>query len=538
MVKREEIIDDVKREYSNLDGQWTSLTAHKIRSEMLITLDFIKKVYPGMTSMDEIIEKYYQDNFVKNDYEGLMFGYTYALDQIQNHLKNPNGIWKVYDSSEDKSKFFREPVLRYTINKVKNHEMFARDIICGFASNHKLSESQLNAMPVEKREKLFNEYDKVVRKYGVSVWENLYKERYIKGIKKTITILEKLGVLEDERNRHNEYMGKIGLEALQLEEQIPSIDDNGYVFGCDLEKCSVFQLEAILSFYSNRLEKHRENLGIGLFMLKEFKEQKVKNISAEQLKAAWKKYRILDFMVNNLIQLQCEEYQKKENDEIQVPSIVDQKGAVYVEAYESLFDVQNGMGDVDLYKMTNGANKQNQYLIKGRLMEDLILQSVRENANWGIMAENDGSIKIKKLVCIGIDIPGFNMPLRLHYPLEDLRKLMRGYVGEDEMPLYIGADDFVINGDNFGTQLLLPITPKQSATVKKLAKRKEEKPSEVSKLVKHIACVQLPNMVKKLLDEKTGKKQQYPDYINIFTRRVRRTQRRGGALPEDSGFSH
>ena len=117
-------------------------------------------------------------------------------------------------------------------------------------------------------------------------------------------------------------------------------------------------------------------------------------------------------------------------------------------------------------------------------------------------------------------------------------ELMKEYVGEEEVPIYIGADDFVLDGDNFGTQLLLPITSKQSAALKKLARRKEDRPSEVSKLVKHIACVQLPNMVRKLLDEKTGKTQQYPDYINIFTRRVRQAQRKGGAVPEDGVFGH
>ena len=259
MLNREEIIDDVNRECGNLDSQWTSLTAHKIRSEMLIALEFIKKVYPGMTSIDEIIKKYYQDNFVENDYDGLMFGYTYALDEIQEHFKNPNDIWKVYDTSNNKSSFFREPFVRYTTNKAQNHEMFARDIIYGYISNNRISEIQLNAMSIEERQQTFNEYHKNFRKDAVARFEKRYKERYIMAIKKIVMVLERLGVLDEERSRHNENMRKLGLEVLKLEEQISAISENGYVFGNDLENCSIFQLEAMLSFYSNRLEKHRES---------------------------------------------------------------------------------------------------------------------------------------------------------------------------------------------------------------------------------------------------------------------------------------
>ena len=43
----------------------------------------------------------------------------------------------------------------------------------------------------------------------------------------------------------------------------------GNIFGIDLNKCSIFQLEAILSFFMNRLEKERESLGTGMFFLSE-----------------------------------------------------------------------------------------------------------------------------------------------------------------------------------------------------------------------------------------------------------------------------
>jgi len=64
MAQKEDIIAAVNREYGNLDGEWSSFTAHGIRRAMMDALRFIEKVYPDITSMDEIIKRYYEDNFV------------------------------------------------------------------------------------------------------------------------------------------------------------------------------------------------------------------------------------------------------------------------------------------------------------------------------------------------------------------------------------------------------------------------------------------------------------------------------------------
>ena len=42
------------------------------------------------------------------------------------------------------------------------------------------------------------------------------------------------------------------------------------------------------------------------------------------------------------------------------------------------------------------------------------------------------------------------------------------------------------------------------------------------------------NTVKKLLKLKTGKNQTYPDYINIFTKKIRRTQRKDISTSNDN----
>lgn len=164
------------------------------------------------------------------------------------------------------------------------------------------------------------------------------------------------------------------------------------------------------------------------------------------------------------------------------------------------------------------------YMVKSRLIEDIILQSIEQNINWGIM-EEDEAIRIGKRVLLGFDIPGLNAPLRVHCNLTDLKSIMHDYLKTDEVPLYVGTEDFRTSGRGDGTPLLLPLRNPEINYIKKVSKKKNFESGPAEKYIKHVACTQMPNQLKRILSEKTGKTQKYPDKANIYTKKIIKSDR-------------
>lgn len=482
----------------NLEHNWTSLEAYEMKKRIKATFDFIERNYKsqGICEIDEILTSY-QSRMQKNHAGiGSMSSYTLRndlMERINELARSPNA-------------------------------KIAKEIA-------KFSNKTLKPMMNEQFQKILNE--KIVL---------LLRE------------LDFLGSLSQNQIKYNETMKKIGLEGLQLSDGAEAVSASGELYGVSLKDATIPQLEAIYTFYANRLEKEREKIGMGLFTIKKIIEQSrlqeegeperavktgterlvIKSaMDSENLKAIWKRQQIL----LKIVERHQEEVIKILNEdvlgqnakgEISVSKVYERIFKNYEERYPKILGDEKAdlKADVELLVRTIGFERFAYYYSKEVMLEDLVMHASKQNWNWGIILEKDNRSSLKRYCFIGIDIPGLNMPLRLHFPIERIREIAKNYLKTEEFPLYIGNEDFSVNGRMIGTNLLLPLIPKQIEEVKKLAKKAKVNMIENVEIIKHIAATQLPNPIKKLLDDKTGRTQKYPDYISVVTGEIRRTPRK------------
>lgn len=529
MEEKERIYEHLNREYDNLERLWTSGQAHYMRNNMKNTLKFIERLYQKGKAPEDIraVIKDYVEHFVNIEkFKGLSAERIFLKDEYEEFLKNPNLIWEVYDAMEDKKSFFEADYTSYSTNKNKNREKFVKSLF-GLTLTKFNVDSWNDVKRKEFAEIVVNQFKS--NSYVIKD-ENRRKPQLIKVI---MTLLNDLRITSDFSEtirNHNNSMKKIGLEFLSVSDNIDEIVGDGKIFDIDLMQCSLLQLEALLVFYTNRLEKVFENVGEGLFLLEHVRRNKENGLTGNEfinndiLKEVWKKKRILGMIAETLMDGTYDELEKSNepiSDEL-TDKIYSKLIEPYNYAYQKMFGAEL---EEDLAISAYSFGKQSNYLIKNKMIEGIIIEAFRNNYNWGIM-EEEGELRIRKRVLLGIDIPGLNMPLRVHYELDKLKDVMKEYLETEEVPLYIGSEDFNFYGKNFGTQLMIPVTSQKATMIKNASKKSSDLTKEALKCQKHIACIQLPNTVKRLLTIKTGKNQLYPDYINIFTKTIRRTERK------------
>ena len=151
------------------------------------------------------------------------------------------------------------------------------------------------------------------------------------------------------------------------------------------------------------------------------------------------------------------------------------------------------------------------------LMDFLITENVSKN--WGIIDEN----KKSRYVLVGADIPGLNMPLRLHIDRSEFLKFIYSKQGSSIIRLYDGKEDFMSNGKNIGTNYLFPITYEQEKSIIKTADNTRETDYR-SGFINHLAFLADPRRYPKHLQKmkkiiKKGKEkvvyEVVPRYIDL-----------------------
>lgn len=539
----------------NVERSWTSYSVYLSKMKMKEAIVAIPKWYPDgnvPTDLTEILQDYKAIGTVETH---INYGHTYFLDELEKFLKNPNALWNFYDKYKDKKDFSQDPFIKYSTNISQNTEMFFSEMLYNV-----LQTNEIRVLECGDREKitkhLVNVYKNIISKQYVE----LYKFQLIASLQNVVEKLERLGSLEDMRVLNNTVAERLGLDFFKISNEIPLVE-KGKICGVEFENCSIFQLEAMLCHYCNRLEKVRESIGKGLFFLcylcghSDVFKMNVHIVDDEELLECQKEYVVLQNILDEMLKTAHYMFEKSKIDKTDEPKFLDiynQTVDKYFSAYAEFFQlVEKGKETSEearqefeiafkTYNVTNSHYKHFDYLTKQSLVEDLIIQAERNNINWGVMEDGNDGYKIQWKVLLGFDVPGLNTTLRVHVPIGIFRKTVYDYLHLTEAPLYVGREDFDIADKVSGTQFLLPLTQKQLKSVKlylakhKVSTSKVENKQDKSfkntidavRRVKHINYMQLPNTTKRLLSEKTAKTQEFPDYINIFTGTIRRTPRK------------
>lgn len=298
---------ELKREYDNQETEWSSLKNHrtaKLVSEIKLLVEswYVGKERPDTIS--DIIEEYFSDAFRKKESLDLRMGYMYFAREVDKFLERPRKMLDFYVENKDIIDFSQEPFVKYTTDEKRNEKMFLTDMIYFFTYDNEFSMETLSALNEEQKNQIFGIIESKYTKYAKDAYMNEAKRLNIIKIKDIITKLSNLGTMNSNLKQHNAKMKTLGLEGLLIDENIPCIEDNK-LFGIDLDECSLIQTEAMLCFYSNRIEKVRENVGLGLFILNEIEQEGKEfneKIEEEDLKKYIKKYTVLDHIANNIFE--------------------------------------------------------------------------------------------------------------------------------------------------------------------------------------------------------------------------------------------
>lgn len=376
------------------------------------------------------------------------------------------------------------------------------------------------------------------------------KEEYIEAISIIGQILKDLGSIEKYKKQQRGELGRIGLEKLQDEEGINQIFETA-----QLQKMSLSQLSALYTFWDNRLVKEVIDIYKTYFIMYELNLDDKKKIesgeqanglSQEKLEALNVKTSLLDIIISEIYF----QYRNTNLDggrisvEKTFQGISDKIGKDYKKYFSgigALEELENNFDkDVILYLGLENAIK-NLYLQKDNgiigLLDLLYNGEVAEN--WGIVGENTNS----NFVLLAVDIIGLNMPLRLHIKKDLIKEFAINNQESAIIPLYSGKEDFIINGKNIPTHLLMPLTQEQKDAIKQADGNVKENDCRY-KFVKHLVYLtdglRYPEHLQgKRVTKKKGKiKTKYEkikEYLDLSTGQRYLKAKEGQLIPSDNG---
>ena len=110
------------------------------------------------------------------------------------------------------------------------------------------------------------------------------------------------------------------------------------------------------------------------------------------------------------------------------------------------------------------------YETKEAMIRALLLQ-INHNSkitNWGFIPED--KIDDDNFVLIGIDYPGFNLPLKLHMRKKNIMQFFGETKRKAVIPIYEGEEDMMYKGRRLTTKIYMPLTEQRESEI--IAKNK------------------------------------------------------------------
>lgn len=359
------------------------------------------------------------------------------------------------------------------------------------------------------------------------------KEDYITSITTLGNMFKTLGLLSDYSRSHDELMGRLRLEGLEYpleksEENTLSIED---LFKEEnLKKLPLEQLSMLNSFWLNRFTKEVEYINKAFFIVKnmglldEIKSAKPEGrlgyispkVDKDELRGLYSKMNFLHQLSTMILY----KFKDEEGETLieEIPNSDKKRVVKRIDAEPVFMQLHNDIGNQyasHFGKVTPEAgNSLVEELEDYRIMENAIHNTYRAkdkniiailsnlyetgfSKNWGIIQEK--GYKDSRMILLGIDVAGLNMPVRLHVERSLVKDFLKGYKGDTMFPIYDGDKDFNVLGEYMRTPLLMPICDKQKRGLKELM----QKPIHPYKnLVEHLSFLS------------TG---DFPDHLKIDT---------------------
>lgn len=372
------------------------------------------------------------------------------------------------------------------------------------------------------------------------------REDYIESLKNISAQLSEFNLLERYVKRHNTQILEIGFPELSFsEEEVYSM--NSSFSNGDLSHLSLGELSSLNAFWINRLTKEIINFNTAFFIISdldlwsEIRKAPLKTvpniekdsntedtfinvpITDEQIEALDEKMKFLYnettyYYYKFLNNLNISELSTNENEDSAEGKINNSGTSVQKNLFEEISDLHEQIGS-DYYNyfstVNNGALKEsnndffddfnsyhisanitcNSYSIKSNIMLaqlSMLFNNSAFSKNWGLSFEKGKTPNKSDKVIIAIDIPGFNMPFRLHIERDLLEDFLRANQNTTKIPLYQGENDFFKKVTRkkhlITTPLLMPISKEYKKKLKELSSSIPET-NRYYKFIKHLEFI-------------------------------------------------
>ena len=364
-------------------------------------------------------------------------------------------------------------------------------------------------------EKGINEFFKI----KTNVLTNALKKDYINSLKNTFNQLEQFVFFKKYTKDHNKQILKMNLPELILSDKDVS-DMRFRISDTSLSDLSLTELSSLNAFWINRLTKEITDFNTSFFTVADLdlwysiRTAPIKSSSAnssndlddafidisisyEEIEAISEKIRFLStqstYYYNKLISsidsdLENNISSTDSDSSIRTISLLPELNNLQNEIgydYNHYFSTVNNnildkcnnnfSNDFNLYDTASNV-VSNSYYIKSNIMISqlsALFNNTISSKNWGICLEKGKQPNQSSKVVIAIDVPGFNMPLRLHMKRDLLEDFLKPNQNTTKIPLYQGEKDFIKKVNNrksvITTPLLIPVSKEYRENLKKLS---------------------------------------------------------------------
>ncbi len=371
------------------------------------------------------------------------------------------------------------------------------------------------------------------------------KQGYAQSINVVINTLDELGYLDLAVNQHNGKMKKNGIPELTITKD-ELLDAYSFLSEENVTKSSVMKLASINSFWINRLAKAVEHFNYSLFAvdtldlwdkirdaklfmreangdvreigIDEFDYNSDEcivdfQLSPDQIDAIDEKIRFLQYRFNAHYSQAIKEFKEQkssgtdidfaEPQEIDIDSKVEDEADLLQYGYKKYFSIVNegvfaeaeNNYKSDFNTIACGENlKLELYDQKNSILGAQFFSMFNMYPplkNWGILLDREQSLEKKNMIIIAMDIPGLNMPIRLHTPKSKVIDFLKSNGYDLLFPVYQGDLDFKIDSFVFNvitTPVLMPSTDQYKAKVKKALENHPEG-DPIHNFLKHVEYI-------------------------------------------------
>lgn len=303
--------------------------------------------------------------------------------------------------------------------------------------------------------------------YNAKKCEVELRKIYIEILTLAGKFLNEFDFLKEDLEIYNNNMRKLSMQGLNYclkKEEKTEKDDIALeeIFEEEqLEKLSLEELALLNVFWQNRFVKRIQDISDVMFVMRTLSndEKDIKLTDKNVPNVMYKK------LICDNVFLKISRNLKKGEEFKRVKS--SEADREFIRQYEEYFDMQIPECDNDFVQDMNVTNiygniQFNAYNAKMNIVQFFIqdfLNNKSKVTNWGIIPDKREANK--NYVIIGIDYPGFNLPLKMHVLKSGVLDCIKYLQGDTILPIYNGGRDMRYIGKNIKTSILMPLTQKK-----------------------------------------------------------------------------